>query len=276
MKTYLNFGCGRRFVQSWKNIDLHAGDGVIRHRLPEPFPFSSESFEVVYSSHVLEHFTREEAQRVIAECYRILRPGGILRLVVPDLEDVTREYLRILERVKQEPVAGPLYEWIAIELLDQIVREEPGGEMGKFLDRALGDREYVMARIGASAAGVGESPSYQKRLRGTLRLGAVKFMARGIEEVYEMAMAAILRCLPGSEFRSWRVGKFRLRGEVHRWMYDEYSLGSVLRQRGFTEIQRQNPGTSSIDNWREFSLDNEPDGTVYRPHSLILEGRRPR
>lgn len=51
--------------------------------------------DTIYSSHMLEHLDRAEAQSFLAECRRVLRPGGILRLAVPDLRNAAYQYLRL-------------------------------------------------------------------------------------------------------------------------------------------------------------------------------------
>src|SRR5690349_21176406 len=94
----LNLGCGASFHSSWANVDVVARDPtVICHDLRNPLPFAAGAFEVVYHSHVLEHLSREQARFLIAECFRVLRPGGFLRVAVPDLETICRLYLTHLE-----------------------------------------------------------------------------------------------------------------------------------------------------------------------------------
>src|ERR1700733_13753782 len=83
----LNFGCGTRYAPGWTNIDFHGeGTHVKRVNLLAGFPFPDNSFDAVYSSHVLEHFTPQQGSFLIRESCRVLKPGGILRTVVPDLE----------------------------------------------------------------------------------------------------------------------------------------------------------------------------------------------
>jgi len=57
-----------------------------------PLPFPDGSFDWVFCEHVLEHFSLEDGQRLTREVCRILRPGGCLRIVVPDAELVLRRY----------------------------------------------------------------------------------------------------------------------------------------------------------------------------------------
>ena len=66
---------------------------VRRADLRKTLPFVSGSFDAVYSSHVLEHMYRVEALGVLKEAWRILRPGGTCRMLVPDLKAIVQEYL---------------------------------------------------------------------------------------------------------------------------------------------------------------------------------------
>ncbi len=66
---------------------------VIVHDLREGIPAPDDSVDVVYHSHVLEHIDRDVAPAFLRECLRVLKPGGIIRVVVPDLERAAEEYL---------------------------------------------------------------------------------------------------------------------------------------------------------------------------------------
>jgi SAM-dependent methyltransferase len=75
---------------------------ILVHDLNKPLPFPDDSLAAVYAAHVLEHLYLAEAQKLLKECYRTLQPGGIIRLVVPDLQAL------ILEYIDAEPGMGPL------------------------------------------------------------------------------------------------------------------------------------------------------------------------
>jgi SAM-dependent methyltransferase len=60
--------------------------------LTQPLPFADGVFEAAFGSHVLEHLTPGEAEGVLRELHRVLRPGGIVRISVPDLDRVIAEY----------------------------------------------------------------------------------------------------------------------------------------------------------------------------------------
>lgn len=68
-------------------------ENLMVHDLSQCIPFPDSSVDVVYHSHVLEHLDRDVAYGFIQECARVLRPGGLIRVVVPDFEDYCRNYL---------------------------------------------------------------------------------------------------------------------------------------------------------------------------------------
>jgi len=70
----LNFGCGDRLAEGWVNIDFHSSDRrVKRVNLLAGFPYPENSFDVVYSSHVLEHFTPDQALFLLKEAHRVMK-----------------------------------------------------------------------------------------------------------------------------------------------------------------------------------------------------------
>lgn len=92
---FLNLGSGPRGIDDahWVNVDGFLDRNV--HFLLDfsrPLPFPDESFDGVFCEHVLEHFSIEDGQRLAREICRILRPGGCLRIVVPDAELILRRY----------------------------------------------------------------------------------------------------------------------------------------------------------------------------------------
>jgi predicted SAM-dependent methyltransferase len=58
-------------------------------------PHGAATVDAIYASHMLEHLDRTEARSFLAECRRVLKPGGILRLAVPDLRNVAYQYLQV-------------------------------------------------------------------------------------------------------------------------------------------------------------------------------------
>ncbi|MCW2797026.1 methyltransferase domain-containing protein [Nocardioides sp.] len=64
---------------------------IVRQDLTKPLPFEDGTVDAVYSSHFLEHIYLGDAEAILGQCHRILRPGGVLRLALPDGEAWARE-----------------------------------------------------------------------------------------------------------------------------------------------------------------------------------------
>ena len=67
------------------------------HDLKKGIPAADDSADAVYHSHVLEHVDREAVPGFMAEALRVLKPGGVHRIVVPDFERHVRDYLSSLD-----------------------------------------------------------------------------------------------------------------------------------------------------------------------------------
>ena len=94
----LHLGPGPRWVKpssQWINVDVDPkwGDLVIDFQRFAGLPLENESVECIYGSHVFEHMSIWVTDAVFAECFRVLKPGGCLRIVIPDAERSIREYL---------------------------------------------------------------------------------------------------------------------------------------------------------------------------------------
>ena len=97
----LNIGCGSRYLHGWENLDFRPVSPEVkpwdlRRRLPYP----DGSVDLVYSSHLLEHLSPEQAAALLKDALRVLKPGGVVRMVVPDLETLARGYLEALREVR--------------------------------------------------------------------------------------------------------------------------------------------------------------------------------
>ncbi len=261
-RLMINLGCGDRTHPDWVNIDfslrarlksvpvvrgLLGGPnplGYRNHDLRKGIPVASATADVVYSSHVLEHLDPDHADLFLREAHRALRPGGVLRVVVPDLEQAARGYLAALDAWRNSPGRDSelRYDWSVILLLDQMVRSRPGGRMGPWL------REHrdssVVREIGGivaevAAAGDGEAGGIRHALG---RIAARRDPARS--------------------------------GELHRWMYDEASLARLLANCGFRDIKRVPADQSRIPGWDEYGLDLDQDRRPHQPGSVWMEAVR--
>jgi predicted SAM-dependent methyltransferase len=148
----INVGCGRTPTPGWRNFDNSLSLRLARlpalpkvlHRLrligAEQFkfiefaqgsalefanagdrlPVDDASADVVYSAHMLEHLPRPAAGRFLAEAFRVLKKGGILRLAVPDLRRLTSQYLETGDAdgfIQSMLVCPPAMESVASRLL---------------------------------------------------------------------------------------------------------------------------------------------------------------
>jgi predicted SAM-dependent methyltransferase len=84
-KPKLHVGGGWRRLDGWLNTDLQLIPSVMRMDATERFPFPDEVFEYVYAEHMIEHVPYEKGAFMLRECYRVMRRGGVIRVVTPDL-----------------------------------------------------------------------------------------------------------------------------------------------------------------------------------------------
>jgi predicted SAM-dependent methyltransferase len=242
-RALINLGSSARVSPGWNNVDfswlvrlgkhqrlcawlhqigllneqrferiLKLDRNVICWDLRRGIPFPDQTFDTVYHSHVLEHIDREDAPSFLRECFRVLKRRGILRVVVPDLELLAREYLGVVDNLP-ERATMPQHTFAVEQMIDQMVIRTPR-------HRAL------------------QHP------------------------VVQLAERLL-------------VGRTDHAGILHRWMYDRFSAGQALREAGFEDVQVKDPLASGVPGWRDFNLDTEPNGKVYAPFSLYIEGRRP-
>jgi predicted SAM-dependent methyltransferase len=86
----LHLGAGGTTLEGWLNTDLIAGDAYLDlgHRLP----FPAGSFAYAFGEHVLEHLSESQGQRLLESLFRVLRPGGVVRMTTPDLRKIIALY----------------------------------------------------------------------------------------------------------------------------------------------------------------------------------------
>lgn len=105
----------------------HMAGEVRRHDLRKGIPFGDATVDAVYHSHVLEHIDRDAVSGFLAEVRRVLRPGGVHRIVVPDLELQARTYLASLDDAVAGRGSVDTHESTVTELIEQMVRKEAYG-----------------------------------------------------------------------------------------------------------------------------------------------------
>ncbi len=270
--SYLNVGCGKRFHSSWINIDVLPADPVVTHHdVTKGIPFENESLEVVYHSHVLEHIPKPQGEAFIGECYRVLKKGGILRVVVPDLEQIARNYLKFLEQnlKKPTPESKANYDWMMLEMYDQVVRNNSGGQMLSYLSKKPINESFIISRLGDEVRPLISGNSRNTSLKQKLKKFFQMSSSAKVFFIKSLFGSILHRFLPGSKY--YKIGRFRQSGEIHQWMYDRYSLKNLLEENGFTQVKVCGANESAIANWSSYKLDADGDH-VYKPDSLFIEG----
>lgn len=152
----LNLGCGSRTSQSCVNIDWSVylrmkksrtgrlvarawlrgvrweafrslDDRIVVHDLTRGIPAADGSTAAVYHSHVLEHIDREAVPAFFAETLRVLAPGGVHRIVVPDLEPLGRRYVEHLALVDSGSSSAAEHDQTIAAMIEQMARREAHG-----------------------------------------------------------------------------------------------------------------------------------------------------
>jgi predicted SAM-dependent methyltransferase len=127
----LQLGTGGNVRDGWLNTDIHDFKGtgeVVYLDAREPFPLPDASFDVVYSEHMLEHLTYADGLQCLRECYRVLRPGGRIRVATPSLERLMQLYAPTLSEVQQRYLR-----WSVDEFVPDADAPLPGFVLNNFL-----------------------------------------------------------------------------------------------------------------------------------------------
>src|SRR5262245_57261026 len=246
------------------------------HDVRQPLPFADETFDAAYALHIVEHLTPAEAASLVNDLYRVLKPGGILRISTPDLEDICRSYLQQLDecRTSRSNLNMVRYRWAVLEVLDQLVRERSGGLMAQAC--AVGDFDPEFARkrygdvfdefSGSRHAQTSRDKSLFERLAALTLSSLIASVRWRIGAAVDPNYRAWLKIFPSEP---------RNTGELNKWMYDELSLETLLEAGGFREYRRQDHRSSMIPDWDRYSLDQSTRGTHAIEPSLYVEARKP-
>ena len=92
----LHLGCGTVYKDGWINIDNNSDNNIqkldLEWDLRKPLPFPANSVDFIFNEHFLEHLTVEEGISAIKDFFRVLKPGGVMRIAIPDLESAIQSY----------------------------------------------------------------------------------------------------------------------------------------------------------------------------------------
>ncbi len=110
----LNIGSGRNVLQGWLNTDRYPPntktEEVVYLDASIRFPFEDDTFEFIYSEHIFEHLEFKDSCNMLAECYRVLKPGGTMRMAIP--------HIGFLQDLYHNPEAPVLKDYISYSMKD--------------------------------------------------------------------------------------------------------------------------------------------------------------
>jgi predicted SAM-dependent methyltransferase len=98
----LQIGAGQARHDGWLNTDIEAGEGLAYLDASKRFPLADNSFHYVASEHVIEHLSYEEGKVMLAESYRVLAPGGKIRIATPNL----LRFIELFQKNRNEAAAN--------------------------------------------------------------------------------------------------------------------------------------------------------------------------
>ncbi len=185
--TKLNLGAGPHIKEGWLTADAFKPEADIYLNVTRRLPFKDNSWDLIYSEHMLEHIHTDKVPLLLSEIHRILKPGGLFRVTVPDLEIHATNYVN-----KNTEFFKPIV-------------------------------DKYQARL-----------DKQKNKYWLIRSNGGAFMSRAVQRFYR-----------------------------HRWMYDFDTLGSCLREVGFSECIKQSCGNSKIEAAAQMDRPDRAFETLY-------------
>lgn len=230
-----HYGFGGKFEHScWTNVDVEKETyGEDRPFNPEkdisydlldlkPLPIESNSAELVFSQYTIEHITNEAAENFFKEAYRVLKPGGVLRIVVPNAE---------LDYIAYQNNDISYFDWIPM-----MSRKEVYEDLG--LKKPLNSTSFEQVMLVHFAANT-----------STLHVGG------NPSRISDDEFKEVMRSLPKQDAFDYCTGKcsvdvqrqFR-RNHINWWNHEK--LNVALKKSGFPQSHILAPGQSSIQVFR--------------------------
>ena len=100
---------------------------IIVHDLQKGLPYANNSIDAVYHSHLLEHIDCTEVKVFLMEIFRVLKPNGVQRIVVPDLYFLCKSYVENYEKCINQNKLIKKHDNYVAAILEQAVRKEASG-----------------------------------------------------------------------------------------------------------------------------------------------------
>jgi predicted SAM-dependent methyltransferase len=274
-RCYINLACGSIFLDNleWINFDYTSEFKAVKINLLKRLPLKEETANLVYSSHFLEHIPYPKIIDFLTEILRVLKPLGVVRLVLPDLENMANSYVNLRKLGDNQKA-----DFLVIEMIDQCVRKINGGQLGVFYtqlkhyqDQYKSMIEFIKERTGEDFTAYSSKQKliYMPRKNFTSILTAI---ARRIERYW---IKIVILALP-SPFRDQNISLADI-GENHCWVWDFYSLKKVLEAVGFQDVKRVSASISRIKDFPFHPLDLDDNNKPRKgSQSMYIEATKPK
>ena len=244
----LNIACGDNFIteNEWVNLDYESNNlNVIKCDVLKKIPFTENSVSSIYTSHFIEHIPLNKIDKFLQDCFRVLKYGGIIRIVTPDFVEMTRSYINAIDN--NNPIE---FEYIKIEILDQLIRKKEGGNLRSTFKKIIKEDNQEMKNLIKKRLGYNlednRLQNFRKEKKNYLKIIKKIFINNYIRFIITLLPAA---------FRSQNVNLSKV-GENHKWIWDYFDLKKRLEINGFSNIKLMNYDDSDIKNF-PYELDVE-------------------
>tara|TARA_Y200000002_G_C22678453_1_gene663057 strand:- start:2189 stop:3010 length:822 start_codon:yes stop_codon:yes gene_type:complete len=268
--NYLNIACGNIYItdNKWTNIDFTTNSPDIKKAdLLKGLPFKDKSFDVVYSSHFIEHIPKDQVNYFLAECYRVLKPKGVIRLITPDLEFLSKEYINHneLNDFEKSNLVSEL-------LFDQCVRLNSGGNLARLINKIKNSdnnelKNYTMRLLGNDIFYEVYTDNSHPIIKIVNRL---KQDPKIIFNIISMIWIRTIVALLPKSFRNTNVSLASI-GEKHMWVYDFSCLSKYLEAANFSSTSKSSFETTIFREYIFKDLDAKNALPRKGSHQLFIE-----
>jgi predicted SAM-dependent methyltransferase len=113
----LHIGCGPHAPAGWLNVDVDGSNpSAVYLDCTKPLAFPDQSFMYLFCEHLIEHLTYEQGRALLREAFRVLQPGGRIRIATPDLAILIALYHSEKTPLQQKYIAWSAEKWPGVAL----------------------------------------------------------------------------------------------------------------------------------------------------------------
>jgi SAM-dependent methyltransferase len=194
--------------------------------------------DLVYTSHFIEHIPLSRVDSFLNECFRVLKPKGILRIVTPDLANLAQELTNCLSYDLLDKA-----EWTQFEILDQCVRSNQGGEKYYWIKKCQQDPDlmrYIFERSGRDFGGILTIQDEELASNSDTRPRGLPTMTECSKRLYWLFLRkywALVKLMIPPSIKDANITEIAP-GERHYWLYTFPQLERLLVRVGFAEIEK--------------------------------------